>query len=683
MTLNSFFSPLSIALIGASGNPKKLGHQLFKNLLKAKTKVYPVNPKRKTILNKTCFASITDIPHPVDQAVIAIPAKFVPLVAKQAVQKKVNSLVVISAGFSEANSQGKKLELELKNISQKAKLYLLGPNCLGYSNSKINLDLTFAKTPPPKGNIALISQSGAIGSYLFDWASKEKLGFSQFASLGNRAGLNENDLLAHFVRHQDTKVIGIYLESFADGEKFLKTASRLSKSKPIIIMFGGLTKKGKIASQSHTASLSPLPKVISTAITQSGCIPAKNLEEFADLLEIFSLEPPLKDNDLVILTNAGGPAILATDTAQLNNFSLTPLSKKTATLLKNSIPQKIQLNNPIDLLGDAMSDRFQHALTNITKDHTKDAFLIILTPQSMTQLEQTAKVIAAHFKTIKKPVVVSLLGGDITSKAKVILQSHHIATIDFPQKAVNYLNTLHKFYKNKQNRLAYPVRQSKPVKVSALKIRQLTTVLSSGLQSWKNLEKLCKTYKLPLVKTLLLTHKNLDSTIRHLGFPLVLKSDPSESIHRTENKALYLNLNTIKSTKQAFKLLNSKFKTVLAQPQLKTGHELFIGLKRHQGFPPLLTLGSGGIYTEIYQDVSRAFLPVNKKLVKQLLNQTKLGQILSGARGLPPVNFDQAINLILNTSQLMLDFPQIKDIDINPTIISQNSVKIVDIKIKV
>lgn len=681
MDLNSLFSPKTIALVGASANPEKLGNQLLTKLKTSRLKLYPVNPSEKIIQGLKTYPSLLDIPGSIDLVIVAVPASIVNQIATQAVEKKVKSMVVISAGFSETGPTGHKLELQLIKTCKKGEINLLGPNVLGFANPKNNLDITFAKTAPPPGNIGLISQSGAVGSFLFDWAKSENLGFSLFVSLGNRAGLTETDFLTYLSQDPNTKVIGLYLESFADGEKFLKSASRVARKKPIIVIFGGQTQAGKKAALSHTAALSPQIEVIKTALLQSGCIHALDLESFTDLLEIFSLEPKLTDHDLVIITNAGGPGILASDQAYKSNFQITPLSSLTAKKLQKAVPQA-QINNPIDLIGDAMADRFKSALNVIVQDQLKDAFLIILSPQTNTQLELTAEIIAKQFKNLGKPVVVSFLGGDVNNEAKDILQKHRVATIDFPQKAVTYLQVLYNYWHNHKNILPYPIKKSYHSKLSRKTLLSLQS-LPQGQLTWNQISKLAAAYHLPLVTTKTVKSNLLAAQLKTIGFPAVLKADPSEALHRTEKQGLFLNLNTLQSVKKAYFKLEKSFKTILLQPQLLSGHELFLGLKRYPGFPPLLTLGAGGIYTEIYQDIVHAFLPLNQALIKHLLSQTKIGQILNGARGLPPINLKPVYQLILNLAQLMEDLPQINEVNINPAIISPDSVRIVDIKIEV
>jgi acyl-CoA synthetase (NDP forming) len=661
MNLDSTFKPESIAVIGASSNTDKLGHQIFKKILKArKVKAYPVNPQARTILKQKVYPDILSIPNQIDQAIIVIPASFVSDVLKQVIKKKVKSVIVVTAGFSETGPEGKKLELKLKSLIKKNNIALIGPNCLGYANPSLGLDITFAKTPPPKGNIALISQSGAVGSFLFDWAKQENLGFSKFASLGNRAGVNENDCLSYLHLDKSTKVIGLYLESFANGTEFLRRASQVSRTKPIVVLFGGQTELGKKATLSHTAALSPETKIISTALSQSGCIQAKSLEEFTSLLEIFSLEPPMKDNDLVILTNAGGPAILATDQTGQSDLDLVELK---------------------DILGDATANLFKSTLTDLAQVKATDAFLVIVSPQTNTDFLSISKNIVKLFKKIKKPIIVSLLGGEVVKPAVSFLQKQGIATIKFPKKAVDYFNTLFHYYHHRHKIISYPVRQSARTKPTKRKLQKLVTNFKPGLLPWRQNVTLSNVYQLPLVKTAYLNSTNLDSVVKNYGYPLVLKSDPSESIHRTEKKAIYLNLKSKTAVKKAYRDLSTRFNLVLVQPQLQTGFEFFIGLKRNKQFPPLLTLGTGGIYTEIYQDTAHAFLPLNKKLLLQLIKQTKAGQIIMGVRQQNPLDIDKLITVILNASKVFIDLPLVQNIDINPVVITSNSASIIDLKI--
>ncbi|MBU2052344.1 CoA-binding protein, partial [Patescibacteria group bacterium] len=455
-----FFKPRSIALIGASKTKGKVGYSLWQKLKAYAKPLYLVNPHFD-------FKSVRAIKPMVDLAVIAVPAAFVPQVVDDCLAKKVKAVIVISSGFSELGKAGVKLKSPA--------LPMLGPNCFGIANPDVNLDTTFAKVSPPQGNIGFISQSGALASYLFSWAKDEGLGFSKFVSLGNRLNLNENAFLEYLGQDKATKIIALYLESFADGAGWLKIASRVSRRKPVVVLFAGQTPAGRRASRSHTASLSPEDSLVTAALAQSGCLRAKSLTDLTNLLEVFSLEPELKDNDLAIITNAGGPAILAADTAGSLAFDVA---------------------QPVDVLGDADAERFSTAFDQVLKDTSQDAFLIIITPQAGTQVESTCAAIVKRFAKVKKPLVVSLLGGKLNEAAHSILKKNGVATIDLPQEAVASLAGLLKFQRQRRRPL-YPVRRP-------YRIIPSITSFSPGRLSWLEAEKLTRKYDLPLVKTKIL-----------------------------------------------------------------------------------------------------------------------------------------------------------------------------------
>ncbi|PJC66471.1 hypothetical protein CO018_01810 [Candidatus Beckwithbacteria bacterium CG_4_9_14_0_2_um_filter_47_11] len=632
--MDNFFKPRSIALIGASKDKTKVGYNLWQKLKAYPGRLYPVNPRFG-------YQRVTDIKVRIDLAVVAIPARFVPGVLTDCVAKKVKAVIVISSGFAELGEAGVSLP--------PPPVPFLGPNCFGVANPSRRLDTTFAKVDPPPGNIGLISQSGALASYLFNWARQEHLGFSKFISLGNRLGLTENDFLEYLGNDSATKIIALYLESFADGLGWLKLASRISRKKPIIVLFGGQTPAGRLASQSHTASLSPAGAVVTAALNQSGCLQAKTITDFTNLLEVFSLEPELKDNDLAIVTNAGGPAILATDTASSLNLDVA---------------------KAVDVLGDAGAGRFSQALNEVLKDKTRDAYLIIITPQANTQIESTCRAIVRRFRSVKKPLIVSLLTGRLTETAGNILRQNRIATIELPQEAVTGLAALLQWYRGHKLDL-YPARRSYP-------IHSPSGTLPEGRLTWKQAQGLIRRYQLPLVKTI-----TLDQPVKPADFswPVVLKADPSAGAHRTEAKAIYLNLKTGVAVKTAYRRLAQKFPLILAQPQLTAGHELFIGLKREPGWPVLLTLGGGGVYTELYRDLARVFLPVNEKLIANLLRQTRIGQIIFGYRNGVKLAVKAIVKLILNACQLIEEFQSVQELEINPAILTETSVTIVDLKI--
>ena len=633
--MKAFFAPRSIALIGASKDKTKVGHIIWEKLKRYPHPLYVVNPKFG-------FKSITAVPGTVDLAVICVPAAAVPEVVNNCVAKKVKAVIVISSVFAELGNCG--------IVLPSPPLPLLGPNCFGIANPASKLDTTFAKASPPPGNIGLISQSGALASYLFAWAKEEGLGFSKFVSLGNRLNLDETDFLEFLADDPQTKVIALYLESFCQGTRWLKQASRASRKKPVLVLCGGQTTAGARASLSHTATLSPPASLVATAIRQTGCFAAADLKDLTNLLEVFSLEPELTDNDLAIITNAGGPAILATDTAS----SLA-----------------LDVGQPVDVLGDALAERFSQAFRLVLKDKAKDAFLIIITPQATTQVTQTCLAVIKRFAGVKKPLIVSLLGGRLVEPARKILRDNAIATIDLPQEAAQTLSILLQWHRQHRHH-PYPVRRP-------YKVREKTLSFSPGRLSWHQAGRLATAYHFPLVLTL---PADLPIKPAALSWPVVLKADPALTQHRTEDRALYLNLNSPSAYRLALKRLNTKFTSVLVQPQLAQGHELFIGLRQEAGWPVMLTLGGGGIYTELYQDLTRAFLPLNETVIEKLLGQTRIGQIIFGYRG-ARLAVKEVIRLILNVGHLIEDYPQIEELEINPALITESSATIVDLKITI
>lgn len=633
--MEAFFRPRSIALVGASRFPGKIGRILWDKLRGYSGRLYPVNPKLG-------LARVTDIAGPVDLAVIAVPAPAVPSVVDDCVAKKVKGVIVISSGFNELGDKGVKLKAP--------PVPLLGPNCFGLANPKLKLDTTFAKAAAPAGNIGLISQSGALASYLFNWAKEESLGFSKFVSLGNRLGLNEIDFLEFLASDRETKIIALYLESFADGRRWLELTSRISRHKPMVVLFGGQTAGGARASLSHTASVSPPAALIRTAVNQPGAILAEDLEDFTNLLEVFSLAPALAGEDLAIITNAGGPAILAADTAGSLAFKVA---------------------RPIDLLGDALTEDYDRAIRSALKDRVSDAVLVIITPQANTDITQIAQAIVKRFKQSGKPIVVSLLGGRLAEPARKILRSHKIATIDLPQQAAQSLAALLSFHRRKKNP-PYPVRR--PYRLR----HQPSGTLPEGRLTWLQAAKLARGYRLPLVETVKLTQPVKPQS---LSWPVVIKADPALSQHRTENKAIHLNIHSVSAFKKSYQQISRNFPLVLGQSQLTSGHELFVGIRREANWPPLLTLGGGGVYTELYQDLARAFLPVNAAVINQLLRQTRIGQIINGYRTGLKLALNEVVKLILNSCRLFEENPQISELEINPAIVTETAVTIVDLKL--
>ncbi|MEM2094476.1 MAG: CoA-binding protein, partial [Candidatus Bathyarchaeia archaeon] len=418
--LNHFFNPSSLAVIGASREPGKVGYEILRNVLTSgyRGEVYPINPNATEIQGIKCYRSVLDVPGQIDLGIVTLPANLVSRIASEAAEKGLRGLVIISAGFKEAGGDGAKLEREVVDICRKAGIRVLGPNCLGFIDTATPLNASFAPNMPRKGNIAFVSQSGALGTGILDWAVTERIGFSKFVSLGNKADLNECDILDALAGEEETKVILLYIEGITDGERFLKTAGSVTRKKPVIVLKSGVSAAGARAASSHTGAMAGSDLVFNVAFEHTGVIRVSTAQELFDLAEAFSTQPIPAGPNVAIVTNAGGPGILATDSCEKYNLRVASVKPETVEKLRSGLPPASGFFNPIDILGDAPPSRYKFAVETMLESQEVDSLLVILTPQAMTQPVETARVVievAARFKN--KPVVASFIGGDSTREA--------------------------------------------------------------------------------------------------------------------------------------------------------------------------------------------------------------------------------------------------------------------------
>lgn len=628
--LENFFNPKSIAVIGASHSPEKLGFQLINNLISAKYsgKIYPVNPDTKPILNLPVYASVLDITDPIDLAFIAVKPEIVPLVMAEIKKKNIDSLIIFTAN----------LEIEKQDS-----LKILGPNCLGLINTESNLNASFSANYPSPGDVSIISQSGALLSSFLDWAKNNSLGISKCISLGNKVDLSENEFLKYLKNDKNTKAIGLYLESFKNGKEFQKIVSEISLSKPVIVLKPGKTKEAKIAVTSHTGALAGSDEASNAALMQSGCIRAGSIEEFTYLLKAFSAQKYPQGPELTIITNAGGPGVIATDKAIEEGLKIVPLSSS--------------LKNPLDVIGDALSDRYESALKAAVSDKIQDAILVILTPQSMTEIEKTAQIISDFSKKTKKPIFASFIGGEKVQEGIKILNENRIPSFQFPENAVSAVKSLLSYVERKkylnhppQN---IPVDEDKKEKAKKL-MQNLDTV---------NTFKIAEIYEIPTAK---IYQENIK-------YPVVVKIDKPG--HKNAIGGVIKNINTQEELDQTMQKLSKLSDKFIVQQQIESGVEVIIGAKKDKDFGHLIMFGTGGIYTEYLKDINFAVSPLSNYEALELVKNTKIYKILPQ---IYPV-----IKVILSVSTLLSDFPQIEELDINPLIVSKTSCTAVDIKIKV
>jgi len=667
--LKTLFNPKSVAVIGASRSPKKIGHLIFQNIIEGgfAGTVYPVNPKAKKILGRPAFASIKDIPKSVDLAIIVIPAPIVPQVLKEAGQKGVKTAVIISAGFSETGNKGKILEKQVITIAQKYHMRILGPNCLGAINPQINFNGSWGGITPKKGNIAFLSQSGAIYSPIVELLNQSGIGLSCFASLGNKTDIDENDLIKFLKDDPQTQMIIAYLESFKKGQQLIKIAQEVSLKKPIIILKSGATTLGAKAAQSHTASLATPNKISEGAMRQANIIRAQNLRELLNLATIFSQVLPLKKtigSRVAIVTNAGGPSVLATDAiAQTNNLLLA--------------------KNPVDILGDADAQKYQETIKIILKDPQVDIVLVILTQQLGTEIEKTAAVCAQINKNTSKIIITNFMGGKNIDRARKIFQKNNLANFDFPQEAIRALSKLYQL----QTQIKKPTAKQLPLinKTQKTTIQKIITAAAGeGRRQLNEIEaaKILNAYQIKTPKmTTVKNFQEAKAKAIKIGYPLFLKIISSHILHKTDVGGV-AKIKDIKQLKQAIhSMARLKVDDFILEEAIKGNIEIILGAKTDPSFGHIIMAGAGGIYAEILKDTAFRVIPITKNDAQQMLEELKIYPILKGARGSRGVPLEKIAQYLLAISQLIIDFPQIKELDFNPVICTSKSAIVVDAKI--
>lgn len=682
------FDPKSIAIIGASATEGKVGHDVLKNIMSQGFlgKVYPVNPKGGEILGKRTYPSIKDIEESIDLAIIVTPAPTVLDLVRECGKKSIKAVIVISAGFKEIGTpEGKEREEMLRSVAKEHDITLIGANCLGMLRPSIGLNASFAKELPPKGNIALISQSGALAVALMDAAEDRlRMGFSVVVSIGNKTGMDESDLLEACLEDTQTTVIGLYVESIEDGPRLREILTRNSGKKPIVLLKSGTSDRGRRAVQSHTGALAGSDGAVEAVCRQTGTYRARSLEEFADLLRTLSMQPTLLSSSIAIVTNAGGPGILATDEAIASGLSLATLGEKTAAVLKKELPPAAGKNNPVDVLGDAMEDRYASALEACLDDIAVDGVCVLLTPQVMTPCAAIAEMIVKKSKKFPLfPVVVSFMGGKSVAEAEALLHAGDIPSLESPERAIRALAALRKretyipstpFIDEKRRAKARTILEGK-----------------NGQIDSKNLECLATLYKLPLPATDLARSKEEAGIIaERLGYPLIAKIAAASIIHKTDVGGIRANIKNKEEAVNAYDdIVNAVSKNcpsiaidgVLLQQFLPAGNEFLVGGFRDPVFGPLLLVGLGGIYAELFKDTSMRLCPIAEGDAYAMLEELQAWKLLMGMRGASQSDVAALVALMQNVSSLMLECEEITELDCNPVIVREAGLVVADAKI--
>jgi len=681
--LDFIFNPSSIAVIGASEDRRKVGHVIFRNLIEQgfKGKVYPVNVKRKEILGRKCYSSVKDIPDKIDLAIIAIPAKGVLPVIKDCADQGVKGVVVITAGFREIGGEGIQLEKEITKIVKEAKMKMVGPNCLGVINTFNNMNATFAPNLPPSGRVSFFSQSGALGVALIDWAIENDFGFNKFVSLGNKADLNETDFLEYFGNDPDTDVILGYIEDIKDGKRFLEIAQKVAKIKPVIIIKSGSTEAGARAASSHTGALAGSDRALTEAFKKAGIIRVNGIKELFEMAEIFKVKKLPKGNRLLVITNAGGPGIIAADTADRLGIRLDPMSKSSIEAIVDKLPPTASLYNPIDVIGDATSERYKVVLEQAIKDEVVDGICVILTPQAVTDTENVAKEIININKISEKPIFTCFIGGKKVKSAVKILKSQQIPCYSDPSVAINSYRKLIDFsiIKSKKEpeipKIEILPENKEKVKL-ILEVLENAGVTSIGDENTTEILSLYG-FNFPK-KALARTPEEAVEIAEKIGYPVVLKVSSPNILHKTDVGGVKLNLKNAEEVYNGFvditlnvkRFMSSAYiKGVMVYEMVTDGKEVILGVSYDKTFGHMIMFGLGGIYVEVLKDVSFRITPVSKEEAYEMIEEIKGSKILEGVRGEPPYDKENIVDKILRLSQLVTDFPIIKEVDINPYVV--------------
>jgi acetyltransferase len=696
--LELLFKPRSVAVIGASRDPNKVGHAILKNIIESgyKGRVYPVNPKADSVLGLTAYKSVLDIPDEVDLAVIVIPAQNVLDVMEECGRKGVKFAVVISAGFKEIGGEGIEREKKLVEIARKYGIRVVGPNCLGIIDMHTPINATFGPQPQRKGGIAFISQSGALLTAILDWSSKVGIGFSNIVSLGNKADLNETDFVEYLGENPETKVILLYLESISDGRRFIQVTSAVSRKKPIVLLKGGVTEAGARAALSHTGAMAGGATALKAAMKKAGVILVSSLSELFDIAIAFANQPIPQGGRVGIVTNAGGGGVVTSDLAILRGLKLASLSPSTIDVLRKSLPPMAAIYNPVDVLGDARADRYRVAIETLLRDPNVDALITILTPQAVTEPEETAKVIIEMSRLyIEKPILSVFIGGEKVEKAVKLLIDNGIPVYDMPEKAVAALSGMVMYRELRE----YLAKIAESIDVYDVDKSTALSIIRKALQENRRVlleseaKDLVKSYGIPVAPTKLARNEEEAVEIANsMGYPVVLKIASPDITHKSDVGGVVMNIRSDEEVREAFRTIiinvrryapNASIYGVVVQKMVPKGREVIIGTTKDPVFGHIIMFGLGGVYTELFKDVSFRLAPLSLYEAKEMVMETKAYTLLKGFRGEPPADIPSVINTLIRVSKLVTDVPQIVEMDINPLFVYEEGVGALAVDVKI
>ncbi len=694
--LDKLFNPENIAVIGASANKDSVGYVLMNNLIGSgfEGTVYPVNQKRKNVLGIKAYPNIKSIEDKIDLAIISTAAKTVPQIVQDCAEAGVSSIVLMSSGFAELAEEGQELTSQITKIIQKYSIRLLGPNCLGFINPSIHLNASFANKMALAGKIAFISQSGALSTAILDWANEQNVGFSHFVSTGSGLDVSFHDLIDYFGSDSKTSSIIIYMESLTDARSFLSAARSFSRNKPIIILKAGKTSEGAQAALSHTGNLAGNDAVFDAAFRRAGIVRVDTIDELFNVAQALSMQKRPQSNRLAIITNAGGPAVIATDALIAKGGKLAQLSTKTITELDKTVSKHWTKTNPIDLLGDASPEHYAKALELAAKDENVDGIVVILTPQAATKATKIALQLAKIASQTNKTILASWMGAEDVREGERLLEDRNIPVYDTPESAVNSFLKMYEYSRNLRILQETPSTISnefKPDKAkSAALIKQVLADNRTIMTEYET-KQLLGYYDIPVVKNGLA--KNIEQALKlavDIGYPVVMKIASPDILHKTEIAGVILNIVNDEEAKKAFAEIiesakstmpNADIRGVFVEKMIKRKYELIIGGKRDPIFGPTIVFGMGGVAVEVFKDTTVGLPPLNMALALRLIEGTKIFKLIKGYRGMPGVDITCIQFLLCKFAYLLMDFPQILELDINPFSIDEQGGVVLDAKL--
>ncbi len=707
--LSRLLVPKSVAIVGASSDPKKLGAIVLRNIVDSGFggQVWPVNPKYQELSGKKCYPDMKGLPGVPDLVVVAIPAAAVMEVITQAGEAGIKAAVVFSAGFGELGEEGKKQERELAVVAAKYEMALLGPNCLGLVNNNVPINATFSQVVKNNGNLRFISQSGAIASSVFDWAEVNGVGFSEFVTLGNKAAIGENEVLEYWLTQEagpavvdeklsDNRPVGLYLESIVDGVRFMEAVSRTAKKHPVLVLKPGKSEAAARAMQSHTGAIAGEDAVLEAALKQAGAIRCMGLEDLFDFARAFAWENAPSGPRVAVVSNAGGPAVLAADAVAMYGLTMAPISDEARAKLKEKLPREASLLNPIDVLGDALAGRYVEAIEVALSESSVDALVVILTPQVMTQIKETAEMIGQISGKYKKPVLCSFVGGSHVAAGEMVLNSYKIPSFRYPERAIAALSAMWRWQEWRSTHLKERVLSGAvELGLDKGKVEEiLGRAKAQGRGSLDSLESngvLMACGMTAPAMAVVESDEQVHGFVDQVGWPVVVKLSSYRLLHKTEAGGVRTGVGNHEELARVVEEMKGRIGAlapemagsvkVVVQKQVSAGVEVIMGVKRDKSFGPVVMFGAGGTLTELVLDRNLHLLPMGFDEAMTLIENSRVYKLLAGFRGDSAYDIEKIAVMLSKLARTAGEFPQIAEIEINPVIVTHQQVWAVDGKV--